>query len=93
MNKVLMEKFANIARWRDKKAHFYDLNFEFLLYIFRYFPRDSQPFHTVIYKSSDVVHPSEQLESSCKSHELHLKHKEDLHTKNKVPHISIHRIF
>ena len=45
--------------------------------IFRYFPDVSQAFHSVIYKTSDVLHPSEPHDDTkCKSHELHLKNKE-----------------
>ena len=46
----------------------------------RYFPADSvpSPFHSVIYKSSDVRHPAGEGHSkNCRSHELHLKRKEE----------------
>ena len=44
------------------------------------------PFHSVIYSSDDVLHPSpsDDSSSSCKSHELHLKVNEDRINK-KVP--------
>jgi disintegrin and metalloproteinase domain-containing protein 10 len=40
----------------------------------RYFAKKDPLFHSVIYKASDVSHPSDS--SGCKSHELHLKRKE-----------------
>jgi len=52
----------------------------------RYFPPNieedppkSRPFHSVIYKASDVIHPldaNSELHTPCKSHEVHLKRKE-----------------